>query len=612
MRRAIFRITRPEGQSPMKESCGFRKGIATSPRLAAEPRRNARIVQVASIMAYLLIALPFTTITANAQTKGAITGRVVADDGSGMADVTVMLRPVAAPAGPLGSYSRSTTTDEEGNFRFADLPARPYDLLVFSSREYTQAPAVTGSGERRYYRIGESVHITLIRGGVITGRVTNPLGGPVIAIQVTAIRVRDHEGRPVKDIIGATPRRTDDRGVYRIYGLQPGSYVVVANSNSNRYGAQAYYNETPTYYPSSTRDAASEVTVTIGSEAAGVDIRYRGEPGHAVSGGISGAKQSGPSAPVVVYLIQAATGTVFDSTYNNSNSFAFYGVPDGEYELTAEEDVRADGAASQPRRLTVRGADVTGIELKLSPTSSIAGKIVFEPLPQRCEEKSAPAPEEIVLRARRDEAGKTPLVANLFSPRDAVADEKGKFTITPLAPSRYHLQALLPGENWYLKSITAPAPALAGGAAPLSAADIGRSGVVLKSGDRASGITVTIAEGAAGLRGRMTPEKEGARLPAKLVVHLVPADAGSAENVLRYAEVVAERDGMFEFKHAAPGRYLLTVRAAPDGEPAYRPFAPVAWDANERAKLRKEAEAMKIEVELNPCQRASEQVVRYR
>ena len=85
MRRTIFLGTQPEGRSPMKESCSFRKGIATSAHLAAEPRRMARIVQVASITACLLIALPFTAITANAQAKGAITGRVVADDGSGMA-----------------------------------------------------------------------------------------------------------------------------------------------------------------------------------------------------------------------------------------------------------------------------------------------------------------------------------------------------------------------------------------------------------------------------------------------------------------------------------------------------------------------------------------------
>jgi hypothetical protein len=123
---------------------------------------------------------------------------------------------------------------------------------------------------------------------------------------------------------------------------------------------------------------------------------------------------------------------------------------------------------------------------------------------------------------------------------------------------------------------------------------------------------VTIAEGATSLRGRVTPEKEGARLPAKLAVHLVPAETASANDVLRYAETVAEREGAFEFRNMAPGKYRLLARAAPDDEPSDRPSAPVAWDANERAKLRKEAEAMTVEVELKPCQRISDQVVKYR
>jgi hypothetical protein len=110
----------------------------------------------------------------------------------------------------------------------------------------------------------------------------------------------------------------------------------------------------------------------------------------------------------------------------------------------------------------------------------------------------------------------------------------------------------------------------------------------------------------------MTPGKEAARLPAKIAVHLVPADAGSADDALRYGQAVAERDGVFEFKNMAPGKYRLTVRAAPDDEPADILFTPAAWDANERAKLRKEAEATKIEVELKPCQRVSDQVVGYR
>ena len=50
----------------------------------------------------------------------------------------------------------------------------------------------------------------------------------------------------------------------------------------------------------------------------------------------------------------------------------------------------------------------------------------------------------------------------------------------------------------------------------------------------------------------------------------------------------------------------------PEDEPSDGPPSPAAWDAVERAKLRKEAEAMKTEVELKPCQRITDQVVKYR
>jgi hypothetical protein len=97
-----------------------------------------------------------------------------------------------------------------------------------------------------------------------------------------------------------------------------------------------------------------------------------------------------------------------------------------------------------------------------------------------------------------------------------------------------------------------------------------------------------------------------------MIVHLVPAEAASADDVLRYAETIAERDGAFEFKYMAPGKYWLVTRAVPDDEPTDRPPFPAAWDANERAKLRKEAEALKIEVELKPCQRVADQTIKWK
>jgi hypothetical protein len=530
-----------------------------------------------------------------------------------MANVTVILSSGASQ----GGQKRSTTTDEEGNFRFTDLPARPYIIFVVRSREYVEPPAVTGSGERRYYRIGENAYITLIRGGVITGRVTNAADEPMIGMQVTAIRVRDAEGSPLQTAPGSPWRMTDDRGIYRIYGLQPGGYIVVANSNSNYSGGSAYYGETPTYYPSSVRDTAAEVTVGSGSEASGIDIRYRGEPGHAVSGRITGADLAGSTDPLVVYLTQAATAASIDVIYVNPiqsvAGFAFYGVPNGEYDLTAEhpEDGRSDGLGNQPRRMTVRGADVNGIELKLAPRSSIAGKVVLDPLPERCEEMRQPALEEVILQARQGDTVRVSLPTNLSLPRDTTANEKGEFRLISLSPARYRLQVNLPGESWYLKSITAPAPTPARGARDTSGVDIARSGILLKAGERLDGVTVTIAEGAVRLRGRVAPDKEGAQLLTKMIVHLVPAETASADDVLRYAEVAAERDGTFEFKNVAPGKYRLLVRAAADDEPSDRPRAPIAWDANGRAKLRKEAGTLKTEIELKPCQRIWDQVIRY-
>ncbi|MGH9849310.1 MAG: carboxypeptidase regulatory-like domain-containing protein [Blastocatellia bacterium] len=578
--------------------------------------KGARVIKIcASAASLLAVLLMILTLTVGAQTKGAITGRVVTDDGSGMANVTVVITSVGSQSGA----QRTATTDEEGNFRFTDLPARSYGVSVFGSREYVQAPLTTSeSNQRRYYRLGESANITLIRGGVITGRVTNANGEPVVGIQVSAIRVRDAEGQPVRGSSGGVPRMTDDRGVYRLYGLQPGAYVVAANASHLFIPvASPYDHEVPTYYPSSTRDAAAEVAVASGSEASSIDIRYRGERGHAVSGKVSGVDLAVSYLSALIYLTHVATGAVVSSVYTNPNQsgggFAFYGVADGEYDLVAERsgDSGSDGQASQPRRVTVRGADLTGIELKLAPQASIAGKVILEPIPQRCEDKRPPAMEEVVLQARRDEAIKASLPPFFSMPRAAPPNEKGEFLIQRLNPARYRLQTNLSNENWYLKSITASASSPSGGAGAASGSDPGRSGLLLKSGERASGVTVTIAEGAASLRGKVVADKEGSRSPARILVYLMPAETASADDVLRYSETMAGKNGAFEFKQIAPGKYRLLARAAPEDHPSDVPALLIAWDANERAKLRREAEAVKLEVELKPCQRVTDQLVKY-
>jgi hypothetical protein len=142
--------------------------------------------------------------------------------------------------------------------------------------------------------------------------------------------------------------------------------------------------------------------------------------------------------------------------------------------------------------------------------------------------------------------------------------------------------------------------------------DVARSGLTVKSGERMTGLVVTISDGAASLRGKVAMENEGSPLPARMRAHLVPAQTAAADDLLRYGEVVVDKDNAFEFKNMAPGKYRLLLRAAPNYEPNESPPPPAAWDAVERAKLRKEAVAMNVEVELKPCQRLTDQVVKYR
>src|SRR5262249_47155988 len=98
----------------------------------------------------------------------------------------------------------------------------------------------------------------------------------------------------------------------------------------------------------------------------------------------------------------------------------------------------------------------------------------------------------------------------------------------------------------------------------------------------------------------------------RLRVHLVPADSALAEDLLRYYETPMRNDGTFIFKQLAPGKYYLLSRPVAEDESYERPARPLAWEQAERVKLRGEAEVLKHEVELQPCQAQKDIVLRYK
>jgi hypothetical protein len=124
----------------------------------------------------------------------------------------------------------------------------------------------------------------------------------------------------------------------------------------------------------------------------------------------------------------------------------------------------------------------------------------------------------------------------------------------------------------------------------------------VKSGERISGLKITLAEGAASLSGQVALG-EGEAVPEKLFVYLVPAEKESADEVLRFYGVPVNAGGKITLTNLAPGRYWLLARPSLEGGLTKLRLP----DATElRATLRREAEAVKTEVEFKPCQNVAD------
>src|SRR5207253_8532849 len=153
--------------------------------------------------------------------------------------------------------------------------------------------------------------------------------------------IRDSTGRPSRYGAPFREQTTDDRGVYRIYGLSMGTYVIsTGGGNPSAYNVSAFGTDAPTYAPSSTRDTAAEIFVRAGEEIANVDIRYRGEPGHVVSGTANTNVVVDQPQGLSITLVSTFNG-VSQPSYQSfqpagGRGFSVSGVADGDYDVMAK------------------------------------------------------------------------------------------------------------------------------------------------------------------------------------------------------------------------------------------------------------------------------------
>jgi hypothetical protein len=131
-----------------------------------------------------------------------------------------------------GRGGRTAMTNEEGRFSFIALPAGRFTLNVvkpgYSSMAYgAKKPGRQGTPIQ--LADGQSLSnadVTLPKGGVITGVVVDEYGDPSPNTAVRAYRYVMQNGESTLQMTQQS--QTDDRGVYRIFQLLPGDYLVGA------------------------------------------------------------------------------------------------------------------------------------------------------------------------------------------------------------------------------------------------------------------------------------------------------------------------------------------------------------------------------------------------
>ena len=207
-----------------------------------------RSLRLASIAVVLGLAIPAgaQVIPASGASQGPRTGMIVGQvvDSAGApipeAIVQMTLPASATPATQgMPATSGRVMTDSEGRFFFSDLPAGDYYLQA-SSEGYAPGTfgqrSPGGSSQRLPLGQGErrtDVKLRVWKYAVIAGRIVDEAGEPVVGTAVRALIRNIVAGRAVfgaPSSFSVPSVLTDDRGVFRISNLLPGTYVVAAPS----------------------------------------------------------------------------------------------------------------------------------------------------------------------------------------------------------------------------------------------------------------------------------------------------------------------------------------------------------------------------------------------
>lgn len=482
---------------------------------------------------------------------GSITGRVtIANKGVAGATVAITMSGDALSGSGL---QFKAITDDEGRFRISNLPPRTYYVWPFvpafvvaeATGVYPQGKSVTLlEGET-----AEDINFTLTRGAVITGKVTDSTGRALADERVRILPVQPESTRLVSSIYPSiNDIRTDDRGIYRAYGLPAGAYKVAVGdpqfaafiSTSGR----RFYPQT--FHPDVTDETkAQTVELAEGSEVNGVDITVvRAMTGFSASGRFIDAN-SGQPVPSISFgltvLSDKSTSRGWVSLRSVSTDHGLFQIdnlPPGSYAVGVLSSSSSSYYGSSDS-FAIRDADVSDIEVKVHRGSTISGNVIVEGIDDRT----------ILAKLSR-----TQLEAVAWSEGNSIGtvnygdlNADGSFQLGPLQAGKLTIGLRSNDRN--------VAPEFALLSIDQNGVDKGQ-GIQIREGENISGIRIVVGYGTGTIRG--TVRIEGDTLAASTYMEAAFVRPGSPLTI-GYTRVDAR--GHFVFERVPPGNYEVAVNA---------------------------------------------------
>jgi hypothetical protein len=480
-----------------------------------------------------------------------ITGRVV----SAATGRPLRRAQVRLVAPELGRAARTVTADPEGRFTAADLPAGRYSITASAAGHLAvqHGEERSGGGGTPYQlKDGETAEIgfSLPRAGRITGRVSDETGEPAGALTVHILERRFFQGRQrlVPLPVGAQPMpmlRTDDNGLYRMHGLPPGSYYVMATSReswASEEDPKVSYAHATTYYPGVADEAmAQPIRVGPGQDVVGMDFNLVAVRAARVSG--TAFRTNGqPAGRASVTIEQHVLGPrafsvniLTQTTAAGDGTWAFERLPPGDYvvRLAIRETEGDPEGGGVP--IAVREADIDGVMLAADPGAVISGVVITD--------DGAALPPSLTVTTNADE-GFFAAVNVRPGAETGRIDGDGRFSRRGSSgPVRVHVSVLPPG--WSIRNVE------------IDGEDFADRLLVLDRGQRLEGVRVVLTRRFPTLTGSLTDDR--GTLAAGTVL-LFPADES---RWLQQGAMVTRPDqaGVYRFSNVRPGEYLVAAVA---------------------------------------------------